>query len=65
MSNCGVDTLPENLEKLGTYKAGQGCVNVNKLDGIDRSVLKGLIVETEKNAKSIRKLNCHHKLFRL
>jgi hypothetical protein len=31
------------LEKLGKYKAGMGCVYVNKLADIDLKVLKGMI----------------------
>jgi hypothetical protein len=38
-----VDTLTDALEKLGKYKAGMGCVYVNKLADIDLKVLKGMI----------------------
>jgi hypothetical protein len=38
-----VDTLGASLEKLGKYKAGMGCVYVNKLADIDLKVLKGMI----------------------
>ena len=31
------------LEKLGKYKAGMGCVYINKLADIDLKVLKGMI----------------------
>ncbi len=38
-----VDTLGAALEKLGKYKAGMGCVYINKLADIDLKVLKGMI----------------------
>ena len=38
-----VDTLGSALEKLGKYKAGMGCIYVNKLADIDLKVLKGMI----------------------
>ena len=38
-----VDTLGPALEKLGKYKAGMGCVYINKLADIDLKVLKGMI----------------------
>ncbi len=37
------DAYAAGLEKLGKYKAGLGCVYVNKLADIDLKVLKGLI----------------------
>ena len=38
-----VDKHAAALEKLGKYKAGMGCVYVNKLADIDLKVLKGMI----------------------
>jgi hypothetical protein len=38
-----VDVLGAALEKLGKYKAGMGCLYVNKLADIDLKVLKGMI----------------------
>jgi hypothetical protein len=38
-----VDTLGAALKKLGKYKAGMGCVYINKLADIDLNVLKGMI----------------------
>lgn len=38
-----VDALGAALEKLGKYKAGMGCVYINKLADIDLKVLKGMI----------------------
>ena len=40
-----VDALSASLEKLGKYKAGMGCVYINKLADIDLKVLKGMIDE--------------------
>jgi hypothetical protein len=38
-----VDTLGAALEKLGKYKAGMGCIYINKLADIDLKVLNGMI----------------------
>jgi len=38
-----VDAHAAALEKLGKYKAGMGCVYVNKLADIDLKVLKGMM----------------------
>ncbi len=38
-----VDAHAEALEKLGKFKAGMGCVYINKLADIDLKVLKGMI----------------------
>ena len=40
---ANVDTHAASLEKLGKYKAGMGCVYINKLADIDLQVLKGII----------------------
>ncbi len=40
-----VDTYSSTLEKLGKYKAGMGCIYINKLADIDLKVLKHLIDE--------------------
>ncbi len=37
------DTHTAALEKLGKYKAGMGCVYINKLADIDLKVLEGMI----------------------
>ena len=39
------DAQGDALEKLGKYKAGMGCVYINKLADIDLKVLKGMIEE--------------------
>jgi len=33
------------LEKLGKYKAGKGCVYINKLDDVNINILKDMIQE--------------------
>ena len=38
-----VDSLAPALKKLGKYKAGMGCVYINKLAEIDLKVLKGMV----------------------
>ena len=38
-----VDAHAAALEKLGKYKAGMGCVYINKLADIDLKVLQGMI----------------------
>ncbi len=38
-----VDSLGPALKKLGKFKAGMGCVYVNKLADIDLKVLKGMV----------------------
>ncbi|RZK82206.1 MAG: DUF1801 domain-containing protein [Pedobacter sp.] len=37
------------LSKLGKHKSGKGCIYINKLDDIDISVLKELIVSSVSN----------------
>ena len=39
-----VDTHADSLEKLGKYKAGMGCLYINKLSDIDLKVLEEMIV---------------------
>jgi hypothetical protein len=41
----------ELLKKLGKYKTGKGCLYINKLDDIDKKVLRELVT------KSVRKLS--------
>lgn len=49
---------PELLKKLGKYKAGKGCLYVNKLADIDKTVLKQLINDSiKKNQQFFKNLN--------
>jgi len=43
---AGFDAYPNIMEKLGRYKTGQSCLYVKKLDDIDRSALKDLMVKS-------------------
>jgi hypothetical protein len=49
----GLDA-PDLLAKLGKHKAGKGCLYVNKLDDVDRGVLRELI---EKSVAEMRRRN--------
>ncbi len=44
---------PENINKLGKFKAGKSCVYIKKLEDIDTKVLKTLIVDSLKNIKKL------------
>ena len=40
------------MAKLGKHKTGKGCLYINKLDDVDRSVLRKLV---EYSVKALRK----------
>jgi hypothetical protein len=42
------------LKKLGKHKTGVGCLYINKLKDVDVKVLKGLITQSIKAAKTLR-----------
>jgi hypothetical protein len=42
----------EELQSLGKYKTGQGCLYIKKLDDIDLEVLKKLIIKAIKELKN-------------
>lgn len=42
-----------NLNKLGKYKTGKGCLYIKKLDDIDINVMRTLIVEAIKDTKNL------------
>jgi hypothetical protein len=42
----------EELQSLGKYKSGQGCLYIKKLDDIDLKVLKKLIIKAIKELKN-------------
>ncbi|MBS2213989.1 DUF1801 domain-containing protein [Carboxylicivirga mesophila] len=49
---CGLDGLQGTIEKLGKYKTGKGCLYINKLSDVDRSVLEQVLtiaIETCRN----------------
>ena len=39
----GMETRRDLLEKLGKHKASKGCLYINKLDDVDRSVLREIV----------------------
>ena len=41
------------LNNLGKYKTGKGCLYIKKLDDIDINVMKSLIIEAIKDTKSL------------
>lgn len=44
-----LEPLADELEKLGKYKAGMGCIYINKLADVDIMVLEKLIKLAAKN----------------
>ena len=48
----GFDRYDELMKKLGKYKTGKSCLYINKLEDVDRDVLRELITESVK-AKSM------------
>jgi hypothetical protein len=46
------------LEKLGKHKTGASCIYINKLDDVDRKVLKEMINESYKDAVKSGKWTC-------
>lgn len=40
---AGINNYPELLKKLGKHKTGKACLYINKLDDVDKEVLKKLI----------------------
>jgi Domain of unknown function (DU1801) len=53
--NHGFDVHKDLLKKLGKYKTGMGCLYVNKLDDVDKKVLKELVTESVKRMKALSK----------
>ena len=49
----GFDLSQDLLKKLGKHKTGKGCLYINKLDDVDKEVLKELV---EKSVKTMKKL---------
>ena len=47
----GFDAHADLLKKLGKYKTGMGCLYINKLDDVDRKVLKELVTASVKRMK--------------
>ena len=49
--NHGFDVHADLLKKLGKYKTGMGCLYINKLDDVDKKVLKDLVTASVKGMK--------------
>jgi len=49
----GFDLSQDLLKKLGKHKTSKGCLYINKLDDVDKEVLKELV---EKSVKTMKKL---------
>lgn len=50
----GFNLHQDLLKKLGKYKTSVGCLYINKLDDVDRKVLKALVVESVKTMKKVQ-----------
>jgi len=48
----GFDHYNSLLSKLGKHKTGKSCPYINKLEDVDRSVLKELIVKSVQKMKA-------------
>lgn len=48
--SCELDEFNEQLQKLGKYTRGKGCIYVNKLDDIDTTVLENIVHHAHKYA---------------
>lgn len=51
----GIQYNQELLKKLGKYKTGKGCLYVNKLADIDKTVLQQIVTESVKSNKQFFK----------
>jgi len=51
----GFDSSLDLLKKLGKHKTSVGCLYINKLDDVDKEVLKELVAESVKTMKKLTK----------
>ena len=51
----GFDLYKDLLMKLGKHKTSVGCLYINKLDDVDKEVLKELVAESVKTTKELSK----------
>lgn len=51
----GMEEHADLLKKLGKHKIGKGCLYINKLDDVDRKVLKELVTVSYKRMKQQNK----------
>jgi hypothetical protein len=52
---CNLDEFEKELENLGTYKRGVGCMYIKTLDDIDIKVFKKLLQSSFKSSTSVKK----------
>lgn len=50
--NCAFDGAEDLLDRLGKHKTGVACLYVNKLDDVDRDVLRELIERAAENVRA-------------
>ena len=50
--NCAFDGAEDLLDRLGKHKTGVACLYVNKLDDVDRDVLRELIERAAANVRA-------------
>jgi hypothetical protein len=48
----GLQQFEDLMARLGKYKAGKGCLYINKLEDVDMKVLKEIIAKSVKEVKS-------------
>lgn len=48
--SCDADMFADELARLGKYTRGKGCIYIKKLDDIDRTVLRDMIVRAYEEA---------------
>lgn len=51
----GFDSHKDLLKKLGKFKTSVGCLYINRLDDVDKKVLKQLVAESVKTMKRLSK----------
>lgn len=51
----GFDLHKDLLKKLGRFKTSVGCLYINRLDDVDKKVLKQLVAESVKTMKRLSK----------
>ena len=52
---AGVERFPKLLAKLGTHKAGKGCLYIKKLEDVNLSVLEDLVKQSVEHTKATYK----------
>jgi len=55
LMGCDINQANEILSRLGKHKTGKGCLYINKLDDVNREVLRELIKVSYENGFKIKK----------